>query len=79
MKIINYKTKKYILFKTNKKEYKPTKTIYVRTGFLHGTKFLSEKNNGGGGAGDICRLDCKSVEVKDNLFERIRIFVEKNR
>ena len=58
-----------------------TNTIYVRTGFLNGTPFLSQKGNGAGGAGDIIKLNLDenvSIQVGANLFERIRIFAEKN-
>ena len=58
-----------------------TKSIYVRTGFLNGTPFLSQRGNGAGGAGDIIKLNFAenvSVEVSASLFDRIKTFSEKN-
>lgn len=58
-----------------------TKSIYVRTGFLNGTPFLSQRGNGSGGAGDIVRLNLDenvSIEVSASLFDRIKTFAEKN-
>lgn len=55
-----------------------TKSIYVRTGFKNGTLFVSQKGNGEGGAGDICRVtDDLEIEVGSNLFRRLKIWAEK--
>ena len=52
-----------------------TKSLYIRTGKLHGTKFLSQRGNGSEGAGDIIKIEeTTSVDVKENLFDRIRIY-----
>ena len=55
-----------------------TNSIYIRKGYLHGTLFLSQHGRGAEGAGDICRIDESEIEVNENLFDRLRIFAEKN-
>ena len=49
------KNGKQLIFNATKAQQKTegTKSIYVRTGFLNGTPFLSQRGNGSGGAGDI--------------------------
>ena len=55
-----------------------TKSLYVREGFMNGTLFLSQKGNGAGGAGDICKIHQDAeLEVNDNLFRRLLIYAEK--
>ena len=50
-----------------------TKSLYIRTGFMQGTLFLSQKGNGSGGAGDICNLlkEDTTIEVNKKLFRRL--------
>lgn len=56
-----------------------TKSLYVRRGFLNGTLFLSQRGNGGHGAGDICKLlEDIEVDVNENLFSRIQILADKS-
>lgn len=58
-----------------------TKSIYVRTGFLNGTPFLSQKGNGSGGAGDIVKLNLDenvAIKISVSLYDRIKTFAEKN-
>lgn len=55
-----------------------TKSLYVRKGFLNGTLFLSQKGNGAGGSGDLCKIfETSSLEVPTNLFDRIETFAKK--
>jgi hypothetical protein len=55
-----------------------TNSLYIRKGFLNGTLFLSQKGNGVGGSGDICKLfGDNSIEVNSKLYERIRLYAEK--
>ena len=54
-----------------------TNSLYVRTGFLNGTLFLSQRGNGETGSGDICKLTDVEIEVNAQLFSRIKIFAEK--
>ncbi|MFT3753695.1 MAG: hypothetical protein QM800_12755 [Paludibacter sp.] len=55
-----------------------TKSLYIRTGFKNGKLFLSQRGNGGGGAGDICSLhENVDINVNGNLFDRIYQFAEK--
>jgi hypothetical protein len=55
-----------------------TKSLYIRKGFKNGTLFISQRGNGAGGAGDVCILDCVNlVDVKSNLFDRLKIYAEK--
>jgi hypothetical protein len=74
---------KQLILNATKAQQKTEKTnsIYVRTGFLNGTPFLSQRGNGAGGAGDIIKLNLDenvSVEVSASLFDRIKTFAEKN-
>lgn len=55
-----------------------TKSLYIRKGFINGTLFLSQRNNGAGGAGDICKIDEDfETEVGANLFARIEVLANK--
>lgn len=55
-----------------------TKSIYVRTGFKNGTLFISQRGNGGGGAGDICKItENAEIEVASSLFDRLKIWAIK--
>ena len=55
-----------------------TKSLYVRKGSKNGTLFLSQRGNGAGGAGDICKIyEDAEIEVNSNLFDRLTIYAEK--
>ena len=56
-----------------------TKSLYIRKGFMNGTHFLSQRNSGTSGSGDICKIDeaCE-FEVNANLFSRIKVLAEKS-
>jgi len=77
MKVINITTGESFEFEANAQIGKSTKSIYIRKGFKNGSLFLSQKGNGSTGAGDICEINTKEIEVKDNLFNRIKIFASK--
>lgn len=55
-----------------------TNSLYIRKGFKNETLFLSQRNSGSGGSGDICKIDedCE-LEVNSNLFSRIQVLAEK--
>ncbi len=55
-----------------------TKSLYVRKGFKSGTLFLSQRDHGSTGAGDICKImEDSELEVNASLFDRIRTYAEK--
>lgn len=69
-KKIAINTEKLIGFSTN--------SLYIRTGHLNGTLFLSQKGNGTNGSGDICKAnEDATIEVNESLFSRISILAEK--
>lgn len=56
-----------------------TNSLYIRKGFMNGTLFLSQRNSGSTGSGDICRLDVDcEFQVNANLFSRIKVLAEKS-
>ena len=55
-----------------------TKNLYIRTGQINGTLYLSQRNFGSNGAGDICKLyKSITIEVNTGLFERIKTLATK--
>lgn len=57
-----------------------TKSIYVRLGYMNGNLFISQRGNGAGGRGDICKCSINEntiVSVKDNLYDRLNIWANK--
>ncbi|UXO94069.1 hypothetical protein Pan5_27 [Pseudanabaena phage Pan5] len=75
--IINKNTNETLVVNLNNLIGKETKSLYVRTGKTNGTMFLSQKNSGANGNGDICKLDADKVVVNSNLFDRIKLFSQK--
>lgn len=57
---------------------KSTQSLYIRTGKMNGTRFLSQRGNGSDGAGDICSIENDStIYVSAALFNRIEILANK--
>lgn len=77
MKILNIDTKECFMITSSLLESVGTKSLYVRTGFINKTKFISQRGNGAGGAGDVCRLDSKYIEVRNDLYTRLFIYSQK--
>lgn len=49
-----------------------TKSLYVRKGIKNNTLFLSQRNNGANGKGDICKIyENNEIEVNFKMFERL--------
>lgn len=56
-----------------------TKSLYIRKGFKNGSLFLSQRNNGAGGSGDVCKIgEDFETEISSGLFSRILILAEKS-